>query len=345
MGEGDRSGRPYAAADAQIAATALRHGLIVATRNGRDFQGMGVELFKAGDKKLDEFRRVVNLEGSVGAFGVKVGGGGQEQRSYKTYVSDDLIQQFRALLGTIQKDNQERTGLLILIDEFDTIPDKSGFASIVKACSSDFVKFGVIGIATNVTELMRDHTSIGRQIDSIQVPQMPQEELHEILKKGEYVVDHAVTFEDDAASAITRRSEGFPYFTHLLGKEAMILAFERSSRRVSMQDIDSLSKMVSEGRLQSIYEDLYHDSVKNSPQREILLKIFSEHSEDEINTEDVYGLAKSFDVTNPSQLMKQLTNPDNPHAAPVLVKVRDRYYRFSDPVFKAYSRLRNWKFT
>ncbi len=45
MGEGDRSGRPYAAADAQIAATALRHGLIVATRNGRDFQGKGVELF------------------------------------------------------------------------------------------------------------------------------------------------------------------------------------------------------------------------------------------------------------------------------------------------------------
>ena len=45
MGEGDRSGRPYAAADAQIAATALRHGLTVVTRNGRDFQGMGVELF------------------------------------------------------------------------------------------------------------------------------------------------------------------------------------------------------------------------------------------------------------------------------------------------------------
>jgi toxin FitB len=45
MGEGDRRGRPYAAADAQIAATALRHGLIVATRNRRDFQGMDVELF------------------------------------------------------------------------------------------------------------------------------------------------------------------------------------------------------------------------------------------------------------------------------------------------------------
>ena len=45
MGEGDRAGRSYAAADAQIAAIAFRHGLVVATRNGRDFKGMNVTLF------------------------------------------------------------------------------------------------------------------------------------------------------------------------------------------------------------------------------------------------------------------------------------------------------------
>lgn len=302
-------------------------------------------LTKAGDRKLEEFRRIINVEGGAGILGAKFAASGQEEKLYKSYVSDDLIQQFRSLLGTIQKDNNKRTGILILIDEFDTIEDKSGFSSIVKACSSEFVKFGVIGIATNVAELMRDHTSIGRQIDTIQVPLMPEEELHEILKKGEYIVGDAITFDEDASREIALRSEGFPFFTHLLGKEAMILAFERKSPRASMQDVETLSRKISEGRLQSIYEDLYHDAVKNSPQREILLKIFSEHTEDEINTEDVYALAKDFEVTNPSQLMKQLTNPDNPHAAPVLVKVRERYYRFSDPVFKAYSRLRNWKFS
>ena len=213
-----------------------------------------------------------------------------------------------------------------------------------RACSSDFVKFGVVGIATSVSELMRDHTSIGRQIDTIPVPLMPLQELAEILKKGEFVVDHKIIFEEQAANIITNRSEGFPYFTHLLGKEAMVLAFERSSPRVTSQDIEALSKIISEGRLKCIYEDLYHNAVKNSPQREILLKMFAERTEDEINTENVYSLAKDFDITNPSQLMKQLTNPDNPQAASVLVKVRERYYRFSDPVFKAYARLRNWKY-
>lgn len=173
----------------------------------------------------------MNLEGSASAFGITVGAGEQEQRSYKTYVSDDLIQQFGALLGTFQKDNQGKTGLLILVDEFGTIPDKSGLASIVKGCSSGIARFGVIGIATTVTGLMRGHTSIGRQIDSIRVPTMPQDELHEILKKVEYVVDHAITFEEDAADAITERSEGFPDFAHLLGKEAMILASRAEPQR------------------------------------------------------------------------------------------------------------------
>ncbi len=44
MGEGDRQRRPRAAIDAQIAATAIRHGLTLATRNGVDFEGMGVPL-------------------------------------------------------------------------------------------------------------------------------------------------------------------------------------------------------------------------------------------------------------------------------------------------------------
>jgi toxin FitB len=42
--EGQRqlSGRPLHVPDAQIAATALEYGLTVVTRNGKDFEGLGV---------------------------------------------------------------------------------------------------------------------------------------------------------------------------------------------------------------------------------------------------------------------------------------------------------------
>lgn len=43
MGEGDRQGRTRAAADAQIAATAIRYSLTLATRNTADFAGVPVK--------------------------------------------------------------------------------------------------------------------------------------------------------------------------------------------------------------------------------------------------------------------------------------------------------------
>ena len=44
LADGDRSGRTRSPLDAQIAATALRHGLAVATRNVRDFEGLELDL-------------------------------------------------------------------------------------------------------------------------------------------------------------------------------------------------------------------------------------------------------------------------------------------------------------
>jgi hypothetical protein len=124
----------------------------------------------------------------------------------------------------------------------------------------------------------------------------------------------------------------------------MLLAFERSSSKVSMNDIEALSNNIAEGRLTNIFENVYHESVKNSPQREILLKLFAEDSDNEISSEPIYALAKEMEISNPSQLMKQLTSPDNSMTTPVLTKIRDKYYRFTDPVFKVYARIRNWKF-
>ncbi|MEM8719720.1 MAG: hypothetical protein AAGE84_10485 [Cyanobacteria bacterium P01_G01_bin.39] len=299
-------------------------------------------LTKSGDRKLDAFKRIVGAEGGGNFFGVKLGAKGTEEKSYKTYVSDDLIQQFKQILGTIQKDNQQASGLLILIDEFDTLKDKSGFSSIIKTCSSSFVKFGVIGIASDITELIEDHSSIGRQIESIEVDRMPEYELLDILGKAEFHVRKEIIFDDSSKHSIVGQSEGFPYFVHLLGREAMLIAFERGQRNIDNQIISLLSEKIANGKLKTIYENIYHSAVKNSPQRELLLKTFSETQDDEMHTENVYRFVKELGVTNPSQLMKELTAPEK--GSPVLIKIREKYYRFSDPVFKSYARLRNWKY-
>ena len=44
VGSGDRTGAPKSPADSHIAAVVRRYGLVLATRNKRHFQGMGVEI-------------------------------------------------------------------------------------------------------------------------------------------------------------------------------------------------------------------------------------------------------------------------------------------------------------
>ena len=44
MGDGDHAGRPPAAADAQIAAVAIQHELILVTRNVKDFGNFDIQL-------------------------------------------------------------------------------------------------------------------------------------------------------------------------------------------------------------------------------------------------------------------------------------------------------------
>ena len=53
MEDGDRAGRPPAAADAQIAAVAIHHELVLVTRNVRDFVNFDIQLLNPWPSKQD----------------------------------------------------------------------------------------------------------------------------------------------------------------------------------------------------------------------------------------------------------------------------------------------------
>lgn len=310
---------------------------------GDNYSGGLLTLTSAGDKRIEEIKQSFKGGGSASIFGTKIEGGGERSVVYKSVLTDDLIQQFKQLLSIVKKDNQKKSGLLIVIDEFDTLKDKSEFASLIKTCSDDYIKFAVCGIANTVSELIEGHLSITRQINPILVNKMPSDEMKGILRRAEHFVDNKITFTSDAAEEIVKSSEGFPYFVHFLGKHCFLEAFELDKTKIEQGDVISIKKHIAEGKLATIYEEMYHSAVKGSPQREVLLRLFAEEDKTEIFTESIYSNAKDLGISNPSQLMRELTQPQNGNIG-VLTKLREQFYRFTDPVFKVYARLRNWKF-
>jgi len=301
-------------------------------------------LTKTGERKIKEIKQTIEGRGGVRIPGVgDISGGETKEKTIESESSDNIVQKFREVLNLIKKDiHHHYDGLLIMIDEFDAIENKKGFSSIVKTCSSEFVKFGVIGIANNISELISDHKSIGRQIDTVRAPTMSKSELMQIINNAEHKVNNEISFSRNSKMLIAEMSEEFPYFTHLMGQKCIIEAFELGKNNIDKKDVESVSEKISGGKLRTNYEDIYHDAVKQSEDREILLKLFAEEDSNEISTSDVYGEAKEMGMSNPSQLMKELTGGEGEEG--VLKKVRPRYYRFTDPVFKVYARKRGWKF-
>ena len=265
-------------------------------------------LTSIGEHRLESYTKVFSTQAEASAsavLGAKMGGTKTKESTYKAVFSNDQIQQFRKLLSSVQSNNEKKTGLLILVDEFDRIPDKRGFSSLVKACSGGFVKFGVVGIANSATELVEDHESISRQIDIIHVPRMPKYDLKRIMARAEYRVNRAITFDDDVQENIAEKAEGFPYFVHLLGREAMLLAFMANQPTVNEKVLQVLTEKISEGRLATLYEDTYQRVVKNSVNRELALKALAEVDDDEIEVKRIHKMLKEIGV-NVNERVEQL---------------------------------------
>ena len=295
-----------------------------------------------GDRRLEAFRKTVASQREAGFFGARIRTAGAPEKTSAPYISDSIVQQLQLLLGTIRHDHPEKSGLLIVIDGLEFLRDKSGLASLIKTCSSDYVKFALVGISATVTALVPDPFLIGRQMETIEIGRMAAVELEQILERAEERVEKYFEFAPGAREIIIQQSEGFPFFVHVLGREAMLLALERHSRTINRTNIEELNPLITRGGLGSMYEELYYAAVKNSPQRETLLKLFAESKGDEIFSEEIYRIAREFEVAHPAQLMKELTSGE--HREAVLVKIRNKYYRFADPVFKVYARTHHWKF-
>jgi Holliday junction resolvasome RuvABC ATP-dependent DNA helicase subunit len=244
-------------------------------------------------------------------------------------------------LHSLKKSGVVGQGALLIIDEFDKLKDKTGVAAFLKALPSDLGRFVLVGVSDNVPELISEHESLPRQIAEgcIQVGLMPTTELEEIINGAERFLRNTYTFDAEARAKIVQLARGVPYFVHLTGKYALMKAHEAGKKTVDLQCvIDGIDEIALRGT--AIHEPAYIKSIGRSYVQEYVLKHFARTDTEEIYTSDVYdAIANSLNIDSGavSVYVGRLASEER---GAVLVKVRDRYYRFTDNLFRTYAALR-----
>lgn len=109
---------------------------------------------------------------------------------------------------------------IVVFDEFDRVRDRSisGMMSeTIKHLSNSPVPFTIVlvGVASNVTDLIAEHQSISRSLVQIKMPRMDSDELKQIVTSRLRSTPLIIT--DDALWRISYLASGLPFYAHALG--------------------------------------------------------------------------------------------------------------------------------
>jgi hypothetical protein len=233
--------------------------------------------------------------------------------------------------------------VLFIIDELDRMEDTSGLASFLKAVSSEDLKFVLVGIADHVTDLLSDHQSLERRLLPVRVPLMSHADLGQIvLKAQDYLHNNSVdiSFSENAILRLAKVAAGFPWFTHVLGQQALVDADDRDSKVVNSADIRRAIAGIVDNRFAQQFADMYQMAVRDSVKRETTLRAFAHWWDADIPTGEVYRVLKQIGVGGGSTYRAHLCMQEYGSVLFVPSFQKRGLVRFRNEMFKAYVRLR-----
>lgn len=323
--------------------------------NDQDAEDGLLRLVPNDGKELVEFARTKEVEGGQDLKVVKWGAKGIETSKYVKTVPNDPIQTFRNFIQSVlthQVEKRRRDGLLILLDEFDVIKDKSGVGSLIKSLSSDRVKFGICGIGRDLTDLVADHGSVERLLEqgAVHVETMSDGEVWEIFARAAKLFGGAVTFSDEFISAVVKVALGYPYFVQMIGRASVEKANERRITHLDHELFEAVLTDIKAGRAFPTLESAYQRGIGGSDDRKMLLHLLAEQPEDaavastEAGKVFLKGVRADADDLEVKYIDQNLPRLIDPKFGPVLEKVpgKQGVYEFVNPILRLYIRLRNF---
>ena len=343
----------YYACDSMIATGSGLLNRLCSDQNSED--GL-LRLVPNDGKELVEFSRAKEVNIGADLKVVNWGTKGIESSKYAKTVPGDIVQTFRnythSIISHQVKGRMKRDALLILLDEFDVIKDKDGLGSLFKSLSTQDLKFGVCGIGHDMDNLIHDHASVERLLEqgAIHVKPMNESETFAILDRAELLFNGAIKFEQSVKQSICNYSEGYPYFTQLLGKECVAKANHLGTNVIDDAVFSAVLNDIKIGRSFPTLERTYQRAIGDSPDRQFLLHLFAEQPDEQAQFDEDIGRvflkkvrrdAADLDVQNIDQVLPRLLDAK---FGPVLARSTEKpgIYEFINPVFRLYVRLRTF---
>lgn len=187
----------------------------------------------------DTFHTLTNRSFKRIRFRADVGEGEKEYDVSNTFTDDitpdDVLNEF----GNFSQNDIP----VIVIDEFNEIKDAQTpilIANTIKALSDAGANVTVIivGVADNVSQLIKEHASIQRCTEQIPMPRMAKEELRDVLVPR--LKQLGFTISGDAKWKIIHLAKGLPAYVHGLGKHACLNALTFGGRsHLEEADVDA----------------------------------------------------------------------------------------------------------
>ncbi|HZT95526.1 MAG TPA: AAA family ATPase [Chloroflexota bacterium] len=238
---------------------------------------------------------------------------------------------------------------IIVIDEFDRIQDeelRGLIADTIKMLSDHAVSVTliIVGVASDVDDLLYEHASIPRHIEEVLMPVMPVHELEELVASRLKSVGMGI--DDEALTLIALLSQGLPPYAHLLGLYASLSAVNQARFTVGMSDLDAGLRETMTQAAESVASAYRQATMSNRPENlyeEVLLACA-------LASCDELGYFTPLEVRAPLRHILRRADYDIPHFSHHLMKFvehrgqvlqvagteRQKRFRFSDPLLKPF---------
>ena len=242
---------------------------------------------------------------------------------------------------------------LLIIDEYDRVSDSETHIRLAETLkhfsdAASETKIIVVGVASTLKDLIGRHESLTRCLAQVKLDRMRRDELMEIIKTGEVRLPAA--FDYEIARKIVALSDGFPFYTHMLCQYSAEIAAEvllRDSRasvvianREYRHAVEEAIK-TSEASLRDAYQQAVITVKRKTDMFRFVLwgVAYSENVEVQVK-----GIADGISLlTGKKHKKESLSSYLGPLSGDgkgnILTRVRQGYYRFTDPLMRAYVRL------